>query len=412
MGILVDEGKVNWDEPVRTYLPEFRLQDGYASEHATLRDLLSHRTGLPRHDLLWMGGQFNRQELMGRLRYLDMSKELRSAWQYSNLMYTVVGYLVGKVDGSSWEEFTQRRLLDPLGMTGTTLSLASAQATGDFSWPYMQIDDDIERMPFRDTTSVGPSGSIHSNVLDMAQWLLMNLDKGQLSNKRIVSEASMAQLHSPQMIMPGASRYDEVLNASYGMGWMIQPYRGHLLVWHGGGIDGFVTQLTLLPREKAGIVVLTNLNINPVPGIVSYNIVDRLLGLNEIDWDSRIKAGVARGKAAEEKAQAEAEKNRTLDTRPSHPLAEYAGTYEHPAFGDVSVAYEGDSLTLTTPMVKGRLSHRHYDVFDLTDSVMGVKVRGTVAFTTGLKGTIVSLFVSLQPPGEEIVFTRVAEEKK
>lgn len=289
VGILVDEGKVGWDEPVRTYLPDFKLQGEYASAHITLRDLLSHRTGLPRHDLMWMGGQFDRRELYDRLRYLEMNKELRAVWQYQNLMFMTAGYLVGKVDGSSWEDFMQKRIIDPLGMKETNFSVALTQKAADFSRPYMEVKDKIEQVPYRDITAVGPAGSINSNVLDMAQWVLMNLNKGKFGNKQIVSEASMAQIHSPQMLTPMPIQYDEILYVSYGMGWVIEPYRGHLLLWHNGGIDGFVSQVAFLPRENSGLVILSNLNQNQVPVIVCYNIVDRLLGLNQVDWNKRVK---------------------------------------------------------------------------------------------------------------------------
>ena len=410
VGILVDEGKVGWDEPVRTYLPDFKLQDEYASAHATPRDLLCHRTGLPRHDLMWIGGQFSRQELYDRVRYLEMNKELRTAWQYQNLMFMTAGYLVGKVDGSSWEEFTQKRILDPLGMKETNFSVALTQKTADFSQPYMEIKDKVERVPYRDITAVGPAGSINSNVLDMAQWVLMNLNKGKSGDKPIVSEASMAQIHSPQMVISSPIQYDEVLYESYGMGWVIEPYRGHLVVWHNGGIDGFISQVAFLPRENSGLVILSNLNGNTVPVIVSNNIIDRLLGLDQVDWNKRIKDAVAKAKDEDEKGQKEADKDRKLDTRPSHPIADYAGDYENPGYGTVSVIKDGDGLKLKTPVAEGPLSHYHYDVFELKAMILGDEMKSKVAFTTDLKGNIAGLSVQMEPSAKDIVFTRTADK--
>jgi CubicO group peptidase (beta-lactamase class C family) len=410
VGILVDEGKVGWDEPVRTYLPDFKLQDGYASEHATPRDLLSHRTGLPRHDLMWIGGQFDRRELYDRIRFLEMNKEFRSTWQYQNLMFMTAGYLVGKVDGSSWEDFTQKRILDPLGMKETNFSVALTQKAADFSRPYMEIKDKIEQVPYRDITAVGPAGSINSNVLDMAQWVLMNLNKGKFGDKQVVSEASMAQIHSPQMLIPSPIRYDEVLYPSYGMGWVIEPYRGHLLVWHNGGIDGFISQVAFLPRENAGLVILSNLNENSVPPIVSYNIIDRLLGLDQVDWNKRTRDDIAKGKAEDEKARKEEDKDRKLDTRPSHPLADYAGDYENPAYGTFSVVKDGEGLKLKTPLLEGPLSHYHYDVFELKALILGTEMKSKVAFANDLKGNIASFSVQLEPSVKDIVFTRAADK--
>ena len=410
VGILVDEGKVGWDEPVRTYLPDFKLRDEYASAHITSRDMLSHRSGLPRHDLMWIGGQFDRRELYDRIRYLEMNKGFRSAWQYQNLMFMTAGYLVGKVDGSSWEDFTQRRILDPLGMKETNFSVALTQKAADFSRPYMEIKDKIEPVPYRDINAVGPAGSINSNVLDMAQWVLLNLNKGKFGDKQVVSEASMAQIHSPQMLVPMPIQYDEVLYSSYGMGWVIEPYRGHLLVWHNGGVDGFISQVAFLPRENAGLVILSNLNGNPVPGIVYLNIVDRLLGLDQVDWNKRTKDEIAKGKAEDEKARKEADKDRKPDTRPSHPLADYAGEYENPGYGTLSVVKDGDGLKLKMPLLEGPLSHYHYDVFELKAMILGQEQNSKVYFATDLKGNIASLSVQLEPSVKDIVFARAADK--
>ncbi|HVP49714.1 MAG TPA: serine hydrolase [Candidatus Bathyarchaeia archaeon] len=410
VGILVDEGKVGWDEPVRTYLPDFKLQDEYASAHATLRDLLSHRTGLPRHDLLWFSGQFSRRELYDRLRYLEMNKEFRSTWQYQNLMFMTAGYLVGQVCGSSWENVIQKRILDPLGMKETNFSVALTQKSADFSQPYAEITDKVEQVPYRDITAVGPAGSINSNVLDLAQWVLLNLNKGKFGDKQIVSEASMGQIHSPQMLIPSPIQYDEVLYLSYGMGWVIEPYRGHLLVWHNGGIDGFISQIAFLPRENAGLVILSNLNDTSLPPIISNNIVDRLLGLDEVDWNKRTKDAMAKAKAEEDKAKKEGDKDRKLNTVPSHPLADYAGDYENPAYGTFSVLVDGEGLKMKTPGLEGPLSHYHYDVFELKAMILGTELKSKVAFASDLKGNIASLSVQLEPSVKDIAFTRAADK--
>ena len=410
VGILVDEGKVAWDEPVRTYLPDFRIQDEYASAHMTLRDLLSHRSGLPRHDLMWIGGQFSRQELYDRLRYLEMNKEFRTTWQYQNLMFVTAGYLAGKVSGSSWEAFTQKRILDPLGMKETNFSVAQTQQSADFSRPYLEIKDKVEQIPYRDIAAVGPAGSINSNVLDMARWVLMNLNKGKSGDKQIVSEASMAQIHSPQMLIPGPIKYDEVLYSSYGMGWVVVPYRGHSLVWHNGGIDGFISHVAFLPRENVGLVILSNLNANQAPPIVAYNILDRLLGLDPVDWNKRTRDAVSAAKAQAEKAQKEEDKDRKPDTRPSHPLADYVGDYENPGYGTVSVLKDGDGLKMKTFLADGSLSHYHYDVFELNALFGGDELKVKVAFAFDPKGNITGLSIPLEPSVKDIVFARAADK--
>ncbi len=417
VGILVDEGKVGWDEPVRTYLPDFKVQDEYASDHITLRDMLSHRTGLPRHELMWMGGQFDRRELYDRLRYLEMNKELRTTFQYNNLMVMTAGYLVGKVDGSSWEDFTQKKILDPLGMKETNFSVALTQKTPDFSYPYMEIKDKVERVPFRDIAAIGPAGSVNSNVLDMAQWVMLHLGRGKFGDKQIFSEATFSQFCTPQMAMqsallPFAEKASEFGPESYSMGWLVDDYRGHLLIQHGGNVDGFAAVVAFSPRENIGIVLLSNLNANFGTYTVVLNAYERLLGLDQTAWNDRIKELLAKMKAEAKKTEAEKDKDRKLDTRPSHPLADYTGDYENPGYGTVSVIKDGDGLKLKTPVLEGPLSHYHYDIFDLKTMLLGNEMKFKVAFTIDLKGNIAGLSVplALDPSVKDIVFTRAADK--
>ena len=411
IGILVDEGKVAWDKPVRTYIPTFKLFDNIASEHMTLRDLLCHRSGLPRHDLMWMGGQFSRQELFDRLQYLEPNQEFRAVWQYQNLMFMTAGYLAGKVSGTSWEDFTLKRITEPLGMKESNFSTIASQKAADFSYPYMEIKDKVEQIPFRNIEAIGPAGSINSNVLDMANWVLLNLNKGKFGDKQIVSEASMSQIHSPQMLMRQPIQYDEILYPSYGMGWLVAPYRGHLLLEHGGGIDGFIAMVAFLPRDNFGVVILSNLNGNPVPTIVLYNIIDRILGLDQVDWNKRTRDQANKAKAEAEKAKKEADKDRKLNTRPSHPLEDYAGDYEHPGYGTVSIIKDGDALKIKTSVLEGPLSHYHYDVFEMNAELLGREFKQKVSFASDLKGNIADLSLHLEPSVKDIVFTRAAEKK-
>ncbi|MEW5901396.1 MAG: serine hydrolase, partial [Acidobacteriota bacterium] len=332
VAILIDEGKLAWDKPVRSYLPAFKLSDSIAAEHMTPRDLLCHRSGLPRHDLMWYGSSFSRKELFDRLQHLELNQEFRALWQYQNLMFMSAGYLVGETAGTSWEEFTRKRILDPLGMKESNFSVADSEKSPDFSYPYQEKKDKVERIPFRNIDAIGPAGSINSNVVEMANWVLLNLGKGKWGDKQLISEAAMTQVHSPQMVIQGPLRYDEMFHSSYGLGWLITAYKGHLLLTHGGGIDGFITLVSFLPRDKIGVVILSNLSGNPVPSIVTYNLFDRLLGLDQTDWNKRLKEERDKAREESEKAKKEAVKDRKPDTKPSHPLEEYAGDYEHPGY--------------------------------------------------------------------------------
>lgn len=408
MGMLVDEGKVGWDKPVRDYLPAFKLQDIVASERMTPRDLLCHRSGLPRHDAMWYGSALSREELFSRLQYLEPSKDFRTVWQYQNLMFMTAGYLAGQVAGMSWEAFIRKRIFEPLEMKESNFSVNDSQKAPDFALPYQEKNDKVEPMPFRNLDAIGPAGSINSNVLDMANWILMNLNKGKFNDRQVVSEAALAEIHTPQMVMPRPIQYDEILYPSYGMGWMIVPYRGHLLLQHGGGIDGFIAMVAFLPKDNLGAVILSNSGSTPLPSIVLYDIIDRMLGLSPVDWSKRIKDEIGKAKAEAEKAKKEPDRDRKPDTQPSHPLADFSGEYEHPAYGTLAIVREGEGLKARFNTRDFVISHYHYDIFEATNEAADQKLK--LSFLTDLKGNIGSVSLQLEPAVKDIVFTRAPEK--
>jgi CubicO group peptidase (beta-lactamase class C family) len=409
MGILVDENKLNWDKPVREYLPGFRLKDSFASERMTPRDLVCHRSGLPRHDAVWYNSFASREELFGRLQYLEPTKDFRTTYQYQNLMFMTAGYMVGEIAGLSWEDFVRSRIFMPLGMNDSNFSVNDSQKTSDFALPYMEKNDKVTEIPFRNIDTVGPAGSINSNVTDMANWLYLNLSKGKFGNQQIISEASLKEIHSPQMVSSKSFDYDELFYGTYGMGWGITSYRGHLLLSHGGGIDGFTALVALMPRDKIGLVILTNLNGTPIPRIIAYNVYDRLLGLAEVPWNKRIKDEVDKAKAEAKKAEAEKDKDRKLNTKPSHPLEDYAGDYENPGYGVFSVTKDGDNLKAEFNSISYSMTHFHYDVFELSNELTETKFK--ISFATDIKGNIGSLATQLEPAAKETVFSKMPEKK-
>jgi len=408
MGMLVDEGKVEWDKPVRNYLPTFKLQDVVASERMTPRDLLTHRSGLPRHELVWYASPASRKEIFDRLQYLEPSKDFRAVMQYQNMMFMTAGYLVGEVAGTGWEAFIQNRIFGPLEMKESNVSVTETPKAADFALPYQEKKDKVEPIPFRNIDTIGPAGSINSNVLDMANWVLMNLNKGKFKDKQIVSEAALTEIHSPQAVMPSPIQYDEILYPNYGMGWAIVPYRGHLLLEHGGGIDGFIAMVAFLPRDNVGAVILSNSGSTPLPSIVLYNIIDRMMGLSPIDWSKRIKDQMDKAKAEAEKAKKEIDKDRKPDTKPSHPLEDYVGDYQDPGYGTISIIKEGDQLKVKFNSFDLTLNHYHYDTFELFNELYDQKQK--LSFQTDAKGNIGSLSIPFESTVKDIVFTRAPEK--
>jgi len=408
MGILVDEGKLDWDTPVKEYLPTFELKDPFATEKMTPRDLVCHRSGLPRHDAMWYNSSASRKELFDRLQYLEPSRDFRTTYQYQNLMFMTAGYMVGEIAGVSWERFVRNRIIVPLGMNNSNFSVNDSQKDIDFALPYMEKDDKIIEIPFRNIDTVGPAGSINSNVTDMASWLYLNLNKGKLGEQQIISESSLKEIHSPQMISSKSYKYDETFYSTYGMGWGITAYRGHLKLQHGGGIDGFTALVTFMPRDNIGIVILTNKSGTPLTSIIAKNVYDRLLGLKQIDWNKRIKSDVDKAKEEAEKAKKEEDKDQKLNTKPSHPLEDYAGDYEHPGYGIISVKKEGDLLKAEYNSIPFTLKHYHYDVFEFNNEFLDMSTK--VSFFTDLKGNIGSLAIQLEEAVKESMFTRLPEK--
>ncbi len=409
MGILVDEGKLDWDKPVREYLPSFKLKDPFATEGMTPRDLVCHRSGLPRHDSMWYNSSATRKELFDRLQYLEPSRDFRTTYQYQNLMFMTAGYMVGRITGTTWEKFVQNRIFGPLGMNDSNFSVEDSKKAPDFALPYMEKEDKVIEIPFRNIDTVGPAGSINSNVIDMTDWLLLNLEKGKFGEKQIISEESLREIHSPQMISSKSYKYDESFYSTYGMGWGITSYRGHLMLSHGGGIDGFTARVTFMPRDNIGMVIFTNMSGTPLPVIVAYNAYDRLLGLDQIPWNKRIKDQIDKAKEEAEKAKKEKGKDRKLNTKPSHPLGDYAGDYEHPGYGVVAIKKEGDRLKGVFNSISFDVKHYHYDIFEMSNEFLDMTQK--VSFFTDNKGNISSLSVQLEDSVEAIVFTKMPEKK-
>lgn len=321
MGMLVDEKKLAWDIPVRVYLPDFELYDEFATREMTPRDLVTHRSGLPRHDNVWYGRPFTREQLYRRLRYLEPSASFRSRYQYQNLMFMTAGYLTERITGQTWDALIRDRIFTPLDMTRSNTSVRESPGSGDFAYPYTWRNDSLIRLPFRNIDAIGPAGSINSTVDDMLKYIKLRLDRGAVGDRRLLSVENETQMQSPQMVSGGSVEYEELGHGSYGLGLGVSTYRGRKIVSHGGGIDGFISAMAWLPNDRIGVMVLTNLSgNNPVPGLVQRNMFDRLLGLAPVDWVARQRKAdsAAAGRAAKERDRIARE--RKPGTEPSHPV--------------------------------------------------------------------------------------------
>ena len=402
LGVLVDQGKLEWDKPVRDYLPGFKMWDPVATERMTARDLVTHRSGLPRHDLMWYNSPFSREELFERLRYLEPNKDFRTTFQYQNLMFMTAGYLAGHVAGTTWEQLVQKTIFEPLGMTGSNFSVIESQKSADFSLPYKVANNIVVDVPFRNLDSIGPAGSINSNLEDMTKYVMMHLEKG----KGVLSATNEMQMMVPQMAIQAPSPDKELGDLAYGMGFFVTSYRGHKFVHHGGNIDGFSSLVAFLPQENIGLVILTNQDASALPAVVAYNIWDRLLGLDQIDWTTRVQRQIAMTKASELAAKQKGYTTQRTGTHPSHDLAEYAGEYEHPGYGIVKIEQAGGALKLDYHGLGGALTHFHYDVFEVPKNELNPFSEEKVQFHTNLAGEIDSLGIPFESTLKDITFVR------
>lgn len=408
LGLLAEDGKLSWDEPIRTYLPGFKLKSDFATDHMTPRDLVTHRSGLPRHDFVWYSSSLSRRDLVERLRYLEPNADFRARWQYQNLMFLTAGHLAGEVAGMSWEDLVKKRIFEPLGMKNSNFSVEDSKKSPDFALPYSEKEKATLEIPFRNITTVGPAGSINSSAAEMTQWVRLHLGSGKIGEKRLISANGIAEMHKPQMVMPDPPDDPEIVNRSYGLGWFVESYRGHVRVHHGGNIDGFSAQTAFLPREGAGLVVLTNLNGTPLPDIVARYAFDRLLGLDPIDWNARILQRRQAAEKAEKRAKGKAELDRKMGSRPAHPLVEYVGEFDHPAYGTIGVARDGNAaLKATFHDIPMRLTHWHYETFRVEPQDPALaEEKLFLLFRTNAKGDVDGLSIPLEPSAPEIVFTK------
>ncbi len=405
LALLVDDGALDWNTPVIEYLPDFRMYDPVATEEMTALDLVVHRSGLPRHDLLWYSTPFTRADLFSRLQYLEPTKPFRSAWQYQNLMFMAAGYLAGTLNGSTWEQLVQQRLFDPLGMTGASFTIDALTATDDYATGYAGGRDSVELMPYHPLDAIGPAGSINASARDMAQWVKLHLSDGEMNGQRILSKGSLDFLHLPQVFIgPRGSKGSPYL--LYAPGWFAEVYQGHRMLQHGGNIDGFSALVGFLPDDDLGLVILTNKNGTPLPAALMQTAFDRILDLEKTDWVAAIRPQ-GDGEDDEEEDAASEESERVTGTTPSHALADFAGVYEHPAYGQVTIQAKNDSLHIAYYTLDAPLAHWHYDTFAIEG---GVFENTKLTFHTDASGRVETMTLPFEPALDPLVFTRATRE--
>ncbi|MCA1710582.1 MAG: serine hydrolase [Actinobacteria bacterium] len=407
---LVDAGILEWDQPIRSHLPGFRMQDPVATELLSTRDCLSHRSGLPRHDMLWVTGEgrLDRDGLIAALADLEPSKPFRQTWQYNNLLYVTIGHLAGRLAGGSFEDAVRRLLLDPLGMQRTNFSVDETQSDADHSRPYVITAPatPAKEVPYASLDMPAPAGAINSCVAEMTPWLLTLLGRGVDGRPPLLSEAVLQELRTPTMPLPAQSPVRVGRPVGYGLGLFVEDYRGFRVVHHGGNIDGFSSMVSAIPEAGLGVVVLTNLAATALRDALPYRIYDLLLGLEPRPHGVTLHE---RQTALEEGA-AEAKRRQTTSSKPLaavRPSADYVGTYRHAAYGDVVVRLVEDALRVDVHgLDEARLEHRHLEVFDFWFSNAGADLSLPAQFTHDLAGEVDALRLTLEATVSPVRFDR------
>jgi CubicO group peptidase (beta-lactamase class C family) len=411
LATLVEEGKIRWDDRVRAHLPTFALKDPFASERVAIGDLVTHRTGLPRHDLVWYGRDATREELVAAMAHLEATADLRETWQYNNLAFVAAGLLAEKVAGATWEDLVLKRIFEPLGMTRASFSAHKAEYDPNAARPYVERDGKIERTKPRDLSAVGPAGSVVASAEDCARWIRLQLGRGTFEGRELLPASAASGLHVPRTLMEGGDSPDEATTTlGYAAGWMVLLHRGERMIEHGGGIDGFTTAFAFFPDSDFGVVALANASGSGLPNVVVRHAVDRYLKKTPRDWSAEGLAKVAAAKAAAEGATSRATKVARQDAPPSRPLAEFAGTYKNEAYGTATVVVDNGEASISIHGLKGPLVHRHFDVFRIGKDPVDPTLDGVlVQFRSDFEGEIEEFLAPLQPGAAPIVFMRALD---
>jgi len=416
LGLLVEEGKIEWDAPVVRYLPSFQMWDPYVTREITVRDLLVHRSGLGlgAGDLLWWpASTYDRKEVARRLRYIQPATSFRSSYDYDNVLYLVAGELIEAVSGQSWEDFVSRRILARVGMTGTNVRHSAAAGSGNIGTPHATIDGHVRPIKPFDSDNTNPAGGINSSAEDMAKWLIVQLARGQLADgSRLFSEATWRQLTTPVTPMPIGDPPPELaaIRANfrgYGLGLDIRDYRGRKALTHTGGLPGYVSRVMMIPEERLGIAVLTNQESGAAFDSIAYRIADHYLAAPPTDWIDAYQKVMARLQAATTAAETRTDAARNTASKPALPLSKYAGTYTDAWYGDIVIAQEGEKLVMRfshTPDLVGDMEHWQYDTFAVRWRDRELRADAFVTFSLTPDGAIDSARMKAMSPSTDFSF--------
>jgi CubicO group peptidase (beta-lactamase class C family) len=404
LAILVDEGKLSWDDRVTDHLPWFQMYDPYVTREIRIRDLLAHNSGLSRGDRIWYGTDLSREEVVRRARFMPPAHSFRATFEYNNTMFIAAGLVIEEITGQSWDDFITARIFQPLGMDASNTSVKALADQPNVSTPHMDFDGVAKAVPWRDIDNAGPAGSINSSVDDMVHYAQLMLNQGKLGDEQLLSPAAMQQLLGSQMKMTkdgfwGVLFADSAIIA-YGLGWFLAEHQGYLMPNHGGNIDGNTAFVSFMPEKNIGVVILSNMNrANGFIAALNYEIYDRLLGAPQKDWNQQFLQVMERLRKQQQEAAQKVVDARVAGTSPSLALDEYSGRYTSELYPDVVVENTADGLVLTyAGNFRATLAHWNYDTFKATwntpDPVEGPP--SLVRFAMGTDAKVYKVHVDIE----------------
>ena len=416
IGILVEEGKLEWDAPVINYLPWFQMYDPFVTRELTIRDLLVHRSGLGlgAGDLLWWPtSTYDRKEIARRLRYIKPETSFRSAYAYDNVLYSVAGEVIEAVSGQTWEDFVSSRILARVGMTGSSVRHSAAAGGGNVATPHAEIDGRVRPISPFGSDNVNPAGGINANATDIAKWLMVQLDSGKLADgSRLFKPQTTFELWSivtPYRVgrVPPDLAAQQANVAGYALGFERRDLRGHKIVTHTGGLPGFVSRITLVPDERLGIAVFTNQEIGQAFQAITWRLLDHFTGAAPTDWLAVYQARKQRGDSMVTAQERAATASRDTASRPSLPLEKYAGTYRDAWYGDISMALENGKLVMRfshSPSLTGDLEHFQYNTFIARWRDREMRADAYVTFALNPDGSIEHAKMAAVSPATDFSF--------
>jgi hypothetical protein len=373
--------------------------------------MLGHKTGVSRHDMIWLQSDFSRKELFERIEYLKPAIPLRQDFIYNNLMYTAVGYSIELKTGLSWEDYVRQNIFAPLEMNNTVFSIAEMQKTKDYAVPYNEKRDTtlLYKTPLKeDGASIGPAGSIITSLNDLSHWVIALMNKGKYKNKEVIPASVIYETLKPGIAFRNSDLekkgYKERLNVTYGMARNIEVYKGNVITKHGGALPGFHSQVMILPYDDIGIITFSIGDQGASLGntIIGYNLVDRLLGLDQTDWNGRLLSDYSKRKKSNKKARAKVRLDQIKGTSPTHALKDYSGTFTNKVYGDFKIDYNNDSLYFNFRNRILPLKHYHYNRFETpNDEDFG---KWSINFNISAQGEINKAKISID--GGEVIFTK------